>query len=90
MSLEIQINKKFLKELSGIPASQQIKIERFIFTNIKSFKKPEDIPKLSKLKGYRNYYKLRFGNYRAGIKIKNNVLTFERILHRKDIYKYYP
>lgn len=35
-----------------------------------------------------NYFK--FGNYRIGIKIINDVLIFERILHRKDIYKYYP
>jgi mRNA interferase RelE/StbE len=90
MSLEFQFNKTFLKELSRIPAAQRIKIEQFIFNDIKSFNKTEDIPKLSKLKGYKNYYKFRFGNYRIGIKIIYNVLIFERILHRKDIYKYYP
>jgi len=90
MRLEFQFNKTFLKELYRIPGDQRIKIEQFIFNDITSFKKTEDIPKLSKLKGYRNYYKIRFGNYRMGIKIMDNVLIFERILHRKDIYKYYP
>lgn len=90
MRLEFRFNKTFLKELSGIPAAQRRKIEQFIFNDINNFKKTEDIPKLSKLKGYRNYYKIRFGNYRIGIKITGNILAFERILHRKDIYKYYP
>ena len=43
-----------------------------------------------KLKGYKDYYKIRFGNYRAGIRLVNNKFIFERILHRKDIYKFYP
>ena len=48
------------------------------------------IPNLGKLKGYRNYYKIRFGDYRVGLRYEDDTLIFERVLHRKDIYKYYP
>ncbi len=37
-----------------------------------------------------NYYKIRVGDYRIGIKFEHETLTFERILHRKDIYKVFP
>lgn len=90
MSLEIRINKKFLKDLAQLPAEQRKKIEVFVFHNARKFEALNDIQGLKKLKGYKHYYRIRFGDYRAGISYRNNILTFERLLHRKDIYKYYP
>lgn len=88
--MEILVNKTFLKELSRIPANQREKIEQCIFTDAQQFENIQDIPNCVKLKGHENFYGIRFGNYRAGIRIENSILTFERIMHRKDIYKYYP
>ena len=42
------------------------------------------------MKGYPLYYKMRFGVYRVGLKLENDTVIFERALHRKDIYRYYP
>ena len=42
-----------------------------------------------KLKGYSNYYKKRFGNYRIGAKYEDDTLILSRILHRKDIYRFF-
>ncbi len=88
--MEIRVNKTFLKELAKIPVSQREKIEHFVFNDTPAFERKEDIPNLRKLKGYKYFYRIRFGNYRAGIKIENDILIFERLLHRKDIYKFYP
>ncbi len=88
--MEIRINKTFLKELAKIPASQRKKIEQFVFNDTAAFKRQEDIPNLRKLKGYKYYYRIRFGNYRVGVRIQNDILIFERLLHRKDIYKFFP
>ena len=90
MNLQIRINKTFLKELAVLPTKQRKTIEQFVFREIIQYKHYTDIPNLKKLKGYKQFYRIRFGNYRAGIKIENGVFTFERLLHRKDIYKYYP
>jgi mRNA interferase RelE/StbE len=88
--MEIRVNKTFLKELSRMPASQRKKIEQFVFNDASVLKGAEDIPNLRKLKGYKYFYRIRFGNYRAGVRIQNDTLIFERLLHRKDIYKFYP
>ncbi|MEA3446395.1 MAG: type II toxin-antitoxin system RelE/ParE family toxin [Bacteroidota bacterium] len=90
MSLQIRINKKFLKELSQIPPYQRAKIEQFVFIEISKLNSKEKIRNLKRLKGYKHHYRIRFGNYRAGITILDNVVIFQRLLHRKDIYKYYP
>jgi mRNA interferase RelE/StbE len=88
--MNIGVNKVFLKELSKIPVKERRKVEKLLFEEIESFSSFAQISNFKKLKGYRNYYKIRFGDYRAGLKFENNTLYFERILHRKDIYKFYP
>jgi mRNA interferase RelE/StbE len=52
----------------------------------------KNIPELRKLKGGTSgiYYRIRVGAYRIGITIDNEIVTFVRILHRKDIYRHFP
>lgn len=88
--MEIRINKKFLKDLTRLPDGERKKIEVFVFHEAQKFHSLKDIQNLRKLKGHKYYYRIRFGEYRVGLSIKKDVLIFERILHRKDIYKYYP
>jgi len=88
--MEIKINKTFLKELAKLPVNQRKKVEDFLFNELEKYKNFYEIPGIQKLKGYKNYYRIRFGSYRAGIQLDNNVVCFERLLHRKDIYKFYP
>jgi len=50
----------------------------------------KDIKGIKKLKGAPFHYRIRIGNYRAGVVIHDCDIVFERFLHRKDIYKYFP
>jgi mRNA interferase RelE/StbE len=88
--MHVQVNKKFLKELSLLPYRDRLRIERFLFEELPNLSSPAEIPNLSKLKGYKEYFKIRIGDYRIGLRIKEDNLIFERVLHRKDIYRYYP
>lgn len=86
----VQYNKKFLKDLSSLPKKDREKIENFVFEEINQYANSAEINKLEKLSGYQYYYKIRFGNYRVGIKLEEETVTFERVLHRKEIYKLFP
>jgi len=88
--MNVLVNKKFLKELTTLPEKERKKIEKFVFKDTANYLMLSQIPNLGKLKGYRNYYKIRFGDYRIGLRYEDDTLIFERVLHRKDIYKYYP
>ncbi len=46
------------------------------------------IANLKKLKGESDYYRIRLGSYRIGIRIEDDLVVFIRALHRKDIYRY--
>jgi mRNA interferase RelE/StbE len=50
----------------------------------------ENIKEIKKLKGYRNFYRIKSGNYRIGISINKKTVTFITFDHRKDIYKKFP
>lgn len=78
-----------MKDLAALPDHESKRIEYFAFTEVINHKSFGEI-KAEKLQGYKNYYKIRFGNYRVGIHFENNTLTFERALHRKEIYKFFP
>ncbi len=43
-----------------------------------------------KLKWFENYYRVRLWDYRVWIKKEKQLIIFERVLNRKDIYKVYP
>ena len=88
--MTVSYNKRFLKDLASITEKDRNKIEHFAFDEILTFKKSSEIIKLQKLSGYTNYYKIRFGNYRIGLSLVDEELIFERVLHRKEIYKMFP
>ena len=49
-----------------------------------------DVTSIAKLKSSGNYYRIRIGNYRIGLKYENETVVFVRFLHRKEIYRYFP
>lgn len=88
--MQIRINRRYLKDLAVLPEKDRKRIEQFVFEDSINFKNLNDVTGIKKLTGYQNYYRIRFGDYRAGLKFENDTLTFERLIHRKDIYKFYP
>jgi mRNA interferase RelE/StbE len=48
------------------------------------------ITSIVKLKGYKDYYRIRIGDYRIGLRITSGIVYFVEIAHRKDIYKLFP
>ncbi|TVR44120.1 MAG: hypothetical protein EA394_00490 [Bacteroidia bacterium] len=47
----------------------------------------DDIPNLKEIKGFKFAYRIRTGDYRIGIVIKNYLVVFVAFAHRKDMYK---
>jgi mRNA interferase RelE/StbE len=49
-----------------------------------------DISNIKKLKAQGGYYRIRAGNYRIGLADSEDVITFVCVLHRKEMYRYFP
>ena len=86
----IEYRKKFLKELSKIHTGERLRIESFVFKELPKANTIFELGNVEQMKGYPTYYKIRFGQYRIGLKMNDNKVILERALHRKDIYRYFP
>ena len=82
--------KKFLKDLNSVPEPVKEKIQEIVFEKIPCTDNVQQINGIKKMKGYSDYYRIRFSEYRIGISVKEDRVVFLRVLHRKDIYKYFP
>ena len=88
--MQIEYRKKFLKELSKLPSHYSSQIEEFVFVILPTSENLEEIGRVEKMTGYKNYFKIRFGNYRVGLKKDNQSIIVETVKHRKEIYKFFP
>lgn len=88
--MKIEYRKKFLKELSKIHIRERSRIESFVFKELPEANSIFELGNVEQMKGYPYYYKVRFGQYRIGLKMKDDTAILERALHRKDIYRYFP
>ena len=74
--MKIEYKKKFLKQLSKIPSAYRNKIEEFVFEKLNGNDFFDSFGKIEKMTGYKNYYKIRFGSYRVGLKLENDKIIF--------------
>ena len=91
--MNIIFKKSFQKDLKRIKNKavlshiNQIILEAETTSNIFS------LPHIKKIKVTHkniNLFRIRTGQYRIGLILQKDTITFVRVLHRKDIYKYFP
>ena len=83
-SYQLKIKKSAEKELAHLPIDTIIVIRDRILV-LKSNPYP---PGYKKLKGFKNLYRIRSGNYRIIYSVETNVLIIEilKIAHRRNAY----
>ena len=89
--MKILYSKAFGKDLETIAHGPGIR--KRLLALIKELKKTESLVQLQgvkKIEGYENFYRLRIGDYRLGIKLSGDTVKMIRFLHRKDIYRRFP
>lgn len=88
--MKISFEASFARDLKGIRDKTLLKrIEQVIF-EIKTATTLSQVKNLNKIRGYTTYFRIRLGDYRIGIELIEDEIIFVRILHRKDIYKFFP
>ncbi|MEI6333930.1 MAG: type II toxin-antitoxin system RelE/ParE family toxin [Methylococcaceae bacterium] len=88
--MEVSYSKKFLKQLADVPGKTRVKIENFALNELISVFSVSSLGKVEKMQGYDGFYKVRFGNYRVGLVIQNETITVKTVMHRREIYKFFP
>jgi mRNA-degrading endonuclease RelE of RelBE toxin-antitoxin system len=88
--MQIEITKKFGKQVEKCQNKKIRTALSKIIQNIHQARNLHEIRNLKKLKGFKKFYRIRIGDYRMGIVIKNNKVVLAAFDHRSDIYNYFP
>lgn len=77
--------------MARLPVNVRTRVEAIAFGE-ETKKDPFLAGKAQKLTGYQTYYKIRVGNYRIGLHIdaSEHLVEFQRVLHRREIYRNFP
>jgi mRNA interferase RelE/StbE len=60
-----------------------------VVTRAKSAESIEEIKDLNALHDYKTCHRINLGEYQIGIQVEKQKLIFVRLIHRKDIYRYF-
>ena len=88
--MRVSFEASFARDLKGIKDKTLLKRVEQVIAEVKAATALSEVKHLSKMRGYATLYRLRLGDYRIGIEVVENEIIFVRILHRKDIYRYFP
>lgn len=88
--MNVQFRASFAKDLRDIRNKDLLSRIKENIEQVEQAQTLQDITNLKKLKGSTNYYRIRIGEYRIGLVVEGDVVSFIRCLNRKDIYRYFP
>jgi mRNA interferase RelE/StbE len=81
----------FIKDLKALKSTSVFRqINKLVFEDIPNYQTLDDISNLKKLKDEDSAYRIRIGDYRIGVISDGDTIIFERVLHRREIYRYFP
>jgi mRNA interferase RelE/StbE len=82
--------RQFYKDLKVITDKKTKKQLETILTNLETVPNLTNVNHLKKLKGHTTAYRIRIGEYRLCFFYENKTAIITRILHRKEVYRYFP
>ncbi|HAH54785.1 MAG TPA: plasmid stabilization protein [Flavobacterium sp.] len=88
--MEIIFMNSYLRALKKIKNADLILDLNKAIENVENAVTFSEILNVKKLSGFSNCYRIKVNNYRIGLVLDNNVITFVQFEHRKDIYKKFP
>lgn len=90
--MEVFFKPTFIKEFNHLQKSIKEEVGKLcldIFPKIKNLEELKNRD-LKPIKGFKNYHRIRIGDYRIGFKTESKTVIFMHVCHRKDIYKQFP
>lgn len=91
--MEVYFKPSFIKDFKKLPSDIQKEVRSLCTETFPKLQNLHDLQtySLKPLRGFKNYFRIKLGDYRIGFKIRNDdSIEFMRVKHRKDIYKHFP
>ena len=88
--MKVEFNESFLKDLKAVKDKSVLTKVKAAIEAVEQADTLDQITHLKKIRGSREYFRIRIGDFRLGLKLEGDTVVFIRFLNRKDIYRYFP
>ena len=88
--MKVEFRKSFAKDLGKIRDQDLLDRIKVAIEEIENAENLLDMSNIKKLKADGDYYRLRVGNYRIGFIEDEEIISLVRVLHRREMYRYFP
>ncbi len=88
--MNVEFSESFLKDLKAVKDKSVLAKVKAAIEASEQADTLDQITQLKKMRGSREYFRIRIGDFRLGLKLEGDTLVFIRFLNRKDIYRYFP
>jgi mRNA interferase RelE/StbE len=79
--VKVEFRQSFAKDLKGVKEKGLLRRVQEIIEAIEKVNSLAELSNLKKLKGGGNYFRVKVGDYRVGIALKNDTIIFVRFLN---------
>lgn len=89
--MNLDFYKSFTKDLKKRKTDKPL-MERVrqVIQEIEEAQNIHSIRNLKKLKAQGNHYRIRIGDFRLGLVVEDDTVSFVRCLHRSEVYRFFP
>ena len=88
--MKTSFTQSFLRDLRKVPDAPVREHVRTAILAVEAASDLRAVLNLKKLSGGGPYFRIRIGEYRIGVRVDGDTVTFVRVLPRRDIYRYFP
>ena len=88
--MNVEFRKSFEKDVGKILNGDLLTRIKAVIEEVENAESLLDVNNIKRLKADGNYYRIRVGDYRIGLTDDEDTITFVCVLHRKEIYRYFP
>lgn len=88
--MNFEFEKAFVKDFRKLKSKELASSILEVIKQVSEADSQNEIINLKKLLGYKSAFRIRIGDYRIGVTIEKNTVTFVAFAHRKEIYNRFP
>ena len=88
--MKVRFKASFANDLRPLKDKSLLERIKALIAKVEAARSLSELPNLKKLRGGGAYYRVRLGDYRVGIAVEDDAVVFVRVLHRREVYRYFP
>lgn len=88
--MRVRFRGSFARDLRTLKDKTLLGRIRTLIENVEKAENLADVAGVKKLRGTGAYYRIRVGDYRVGLAVEEDAVVFVRVLHRREVYRYFP